>query len=60
VAEAGVVAKHAAGVSFERVAITPTKGRLWDLEAVTGLTRDGTAVVPDELDGGSRPRAPRP
>ena len=38
----------------------PPKGRFWDLESVTGLTRDGTAVVPDELDDGSRPRAPRP
>ena len=62
VAEAGVVAKHAAGVSFERVAITPTKGRLWDVEAVTELTRDGVPIVPEALDGdgGGRPRAPRP
>jgi len=62
VAEAGVVAKHAAGVSFERVAITPTKGRLWDVEAVTELTRDGVPIVLEALDGdgGSRPRAPRP
>jgi len=42
VAEAGVVARHARGVSFDRVAITPTKGRLWDLENVTGFTLDGS------------------
>lgn len=46
VADAGVVAKHARGVSFERVAITPTKGRLWDLEAVEGFTLDGSPVGP--------------
>jgi hypothetical protein len=54
VADAGVVAKHAAGISFELVAITPTKGPLWELESVSGLTWDGAAVAPDELDGGSR------
>jgi hypothetical protein len=46
VAEAGVVAKHARGVVFERAAITPTKGWPWDLEAVSAVTVDGTQVEP--------------
>lgn len=46
VSEKGVLAKHAKGITFERVAISHSKGDLWDLESVSGITVDGEKIRP--------------
>lgn len=46
VSEKGVLAKYAKGIMFERVAITHSKGDLWELESVTDITADGKKVKP--------------
>lgn len=46
VSERGVVAKFARGISFVRTAISHSKGELFELQTVEGLTVDGRAVAP--------------
>ena len=46
VSERGVIATFAKDISFVRTAISHTKGELFELKAVTGLTVDGRPVSP--------------
>jgi polygalacturonase len=46
VSEKGVLAKYAKDITFERVAIAHSKGALWELESVSGITADGKNVNP--------------